>query len=187
METGKKWELRVPVETFSSTDRSSEIEKAFLENHEMVYRAAFRITGNTSDAEDVLQTLFLRLVRREWGPDRQLGWPPYLHRAAVNIAIDVMRTRSRVVPLDETGVTLRQNQPGPDREYSATELRELFTTALAELNSTAAEIFVLRYVEGCTIHEIAQMLDTTKGTIAVTLFRTRSRLRKSIGKVLGRS
>src|SRR5262249_61993238 len=76
-------------------DHATEIEKAFLENHEMVYKAAFRITGNASDAEDVLQTLFLRLVRREWLRDARCGWPAYLHRAALTIALDLVRTRTR--------------------------------------------------------------------------------------------
>src|SRR5512144_262219 len=80
---------------------TSEIEKAFLENHELVYRAAFRITGNASDAEDVLQTLFLRLVRREMLPDFKCGWPAYLHRGAINIALDVVRARARQVPLGD--------------------------------------------------------------------------------------
>jgi DNA-directed RNA polymerase specialized sigma24 family protein len=70
----------LPVETQSHSGHASEIEKAFLENHEMVYRTAFRVTGNASDAEDVLQTLFLRLVRREWTPDPGAGWTSYLHR-----------------------------------------------------------------------------------------------------------
>src|SRR5213592_1842529 len=97
---GKSKELILPVETRPVADYASNIEKAFLENHEMVYRAAFRITGNASDAEDVLQTLFLRLVRREWIPDRQAGWPAYLHRAAVNIAVDIIRGRARDVVLE---------------------------------------------------------------------------------------
>ena len=57
--------------------------------------------------------------------------------------------------------------------------------ALAELSPNAAEMFVLRHVEGFAIQEIAKMLQTSKGTVAVTLFRTRRRLRKSITKFLG--
>jgi RNA polymerase sigma-70 factor (ECF subfamily) len=177
--------LILSVETRLATDRATEIEKAFLDNHEMVYRAAFRITGNASDAEDVLQTLFLRLVRREWVPDGPLGWPAYLHRAAINIALDVVRSRGRQVPLGDSEFALHEKRPDPHREHSATELRNWLTNALGELSPTAAEIFILRYVEGYKVQEIAAMLDTSKGSVAVTLFRTRSRLRKSIRKFLG--
>src|SRR5215470_17979919 len=113
--------LSVPVETHSHSDYATEIEKAFLEHHEMVYRAAFRITGNASDAEDVLQTLFLRLVRREWTPDREFGWPGYLHRAAVNIAVDIVRSRARDAVLEDTDVRFQDSRPDPHHAYSAVE------------------------------------------------------------------
>jgi len=177
----------LPVEIHPDADRATEIEKAFLENHEMVYKTAFRITGNASDAEDVLQTLFLRLVRREWLPDPRCGWPAYLHRAAVNIALDIIRARTRQVALGDSELMLEESRPDPHREHSAVELRKWFTTALAELNPSAAEMFTLRYVEGYRVQEIAKLLRTSKGTVAVTLFRTRSRLRKSMRKFLGGS
>ena len=175
----------MPVETQSPSGYATEIEKAFLEHHEMVYRAAFRVTGSASDAEDVLQTLFLRLVRREWIPDQQFGWPAYLHRAAINISVDIVRSRARDVVLEDSDVRFQENRPDPHREYSATELRKWFAAGLAELSPGWAEIFILRYVEGYKVQEIAKMLNSSKGTIAVTLFRTRSRLQKSMLKFLG--
>ena len=177
----------MPVETHSHTDHTTELEKAFLKNHEMVYRAAFRITGNASDAEDVLQTLFLRLIRREWVPGQEFGWSAYLHRAAINIALDIVRTRARQVSLGDSEFLLQENRPDPHREYSGAELRKWFATALAELSPKAAEMFVLRHIEGYRIQDIAKLLNVSKGTVAVTLFRTRSRLRKSVRKFLGGS
>ncbi len=177
--------MNLPVETHPDTVYAAEIEKAFIENHEMVYRAAFRITGNTSDSEDVLQTLFLRLVRREFIPDRQAGWGAYLHRGAVNIALDIVRARGRQESIGDGEFLIQESRPDPYREHAATELRTCFTKALAELNPNAAEMFILRYVEGYRIQEIATMLHTTKSSVAVTLFRTRSRLQKSIRKFLG--
>jgi RNA polymerase sigma-70 factor (ECF subfamily) len=183
----KQRELTLTVGTYRNTDNASEIEKAFLENHEMVYRTAFRITGNASDAEDVLQTLFLRLIRREWVPDATHGWPAYLHRATVNIALDVIRMRARQTPLGDGELTLLENRPDPHREQSAAELRKWFTAALTELSPAAAEMFVLRYVEEYDIAEIARTLNTSKSVVAVTLFRARGRLRKSIRQFLGGS
>jgi RNA polymerase sigma-70 factor (ECF subfamily) len=173
------------VEIQSVTAHATEIEKAFLEHHELVYKTAYRITGNASDAEDVLQTLFLRLVRREWMPEPDLGWPAYLRRASVNIALDIIRTRGRQAPLGDIDVVLPESGPDPHREYSSAELRQLLTAELAKLNPVWAEIFILRYVEGYKVQEIARMLNSTKSTIAVTLFRTRGRLQKSIRKFLG--
>lgn len=175
----------MPVQTHPETDHAAEIEKAFLEHHEMVYKTAYRITGNATDAEDVLQTLFLRLVRREWVPAPQFGWPAYLRRAAVNVALDIVRTRGRQVALGASEFALPESRPDPHREHSAAELQKWLAAELAKLNPGWAEIFTLRHVEGYKIHEIARMLGTTKSTVAVTLFRTRHRLQKSVRKFLG--
>src|SRR5688572_8822565 len=171
-------EPTLPVETQSHSAHATVIEKAFLENHELVFRTAFRITGNASDAEDVLQTLFLRLVRREWIPDTQGGWTAYLHRAAVNISLDILRTRGRQVSLGDLDLVIGERGPDAERELSALDLRKWLETALAELTPTAAEMFILRHIEGYGNREIAKMLNTSQGVVAVTLFRTRSRLRK---------
>jgi len=57
--------------------------------------------------------------------------------------------------------------------------------ALGELSPRAAEIFVLKHVEGYDNAEIAEMLGTSRGTVAVLLFRARVRLKKSVRKRLG--
>src|SRR5262249_21305741 len=132
METEKQQGVDLPVEIHAETDHATDIEKAFLEHHELVYRTAFRITGNAQDAEDVLQTLFLRLIRREWLPAPQGSWPPYLHRAAVNIALDIVRARARQVPLGERELMLAEARPDAHRKQSAAELRKWFTKALAD-------------------------------------------------------
>ena len=79
------------------------LETLFREHHTRIYRAAYRVTGNGTDAEDVLQTIFLRLMKR---PGEVLLGPTvgsYLYRAAVNAALDLLRSkgRARAVGLDD--------------------------------------------------------------------------------------
>jgi RNA polymerase sigma-70 factor, ECF subfamily len=157
---------------------SKDFEQMFLAHHDLVYRAAYRITGSAQDAEDVLQTLFLRLLRRECPPDIEKNPKGYLHRAAVNIALDVIKARSRVVSDGNLDIAV-ESVPGAD------DIQKCVRLALAELNPKAAEIFVLRHVEGFDNAEIAKMLGTTRGTVAVLLFRARMRLKKSIRAQLG--
>ena len=76
------------------------LEQIFLEHKELVYRAAYRVTGNSSDAEDVLQTVFLRLVRQEKFPEIS-NLPGYLHRSAVNASLDLLRGKKETFSLDE--------------------------------------------------------------------------------------
>src|SRR5207244_3831569 len=149
-----------------------DFERIFQEHHGLVYRAAYRITGNAQDAEDVLQTLFLKLLRRDRATDFSSNPKGYLHRAAVNIALDVIKLRKRTVPPDET-------LPTDDRTSEATEVQQLVLAALAELSPKLAEMFVLKHVEGYDNREIAKVIGTSHGAVAVMLFRARIRLKKS--------
>ncbi len=157
-----------------------DFENLFRDHHDLIYRAAFRITGNGEDAEDVLQTLFVRLLRRDVVPEIGRNPKAYLHRAAVNIALDVIQAKKRHVSAGEQTLEVEDGAPGQDVQSSASEIRESLRAALAELSPRTAEIFVLRYVEGYDNVEIAKMLRTSRSTIAVLLFRARARLKKSL-------
>src|SRR5438094_3640132 len=80
-----------------------DLERAFQDYSNLVFRTAYRITGNAADAEDVLQTVFLRLARRESTAAALENQESYLRRAAVNVALDIIRARqaARSVPLGD--------------------------------------------------------------------------------------
>jgi RNA polymerase sigma-70 factor (ECF subfamily) len=151
-------------------ETQSGLEEAFRKHRMSVFRAAYRVTGNASDAEDVLQTVFLRLARREDGEIANLG--SYLYRAALNAAFDVLRGRraSASQSFDEAPAQIARSQDH--------ELRAQLRAALAKLNPKHAEMFVLRYVEEHSNREIAQILNTSQAVVAVTLFRVRRQLQK---------
>jgi RNA polymerase sigma-70 factor (ECF subfamily) len=158
-----------------------DLESVFREHHAMVFRAAYRVTGNAGDAEDVLQTVFLRLVKRDPDAEPVGNVPSFLHRAAVNAAVDLVRSRQNVrnIPLDELEPVLAEgSHRGPDRLQGAGEIREWLRSALGRLNPRIAEMFALRFFEGKDNPEIAKLMNTTPGTVAVTLSRTRDRLQK---------
>lgn len=160
-----------------------DFERIFNENQALVYRVAFRITGNNEDAEDVLQTLFLRLLRREILPDMDRNPRAYMHRAAINIALDIVKHRARTVSSANIEDYIREE--APTERLPAFRIQDWLRDALGELNPRAAEIFILKHVEGYDNAEIAEMLGTSRGTIAVLLFRARARLKKSVRKRLG--
>ena len=164
------------------------LEALFREHHGAVYRAAYRITGDAMDAEDVLQTVFTRLLRREEQPDLSDSAGSYLHRAAVNAALDLMRRRkrSRRVDLEEVGETLvDRSDQGPERASGNRELKERLRQAMSRLSPRQAEIFTLRYLEGIGNLEIARLLGASQTSIAVLLHRARHRLQKELGSLEG--
>ena len=166
---------------------AGELEILFREHHELVFRAAYRITGSVTDAEDVLQTIFLRLASNAETPD--LANPAgYLHRAAINAALDIVRGRGRahLVPFDAVESAQELNSPNasPEEEHADRELRALLRQAVAQLGGRAATVFALRYYEGYDNNRIAELLDTSPMVVAVTLHRARTRLRREIGQFL---
>lgn len=164
------------------------LEKLFLDHNRRVFQAAYRITGNAADAEDVLQTVFLRLVRQGARPDPTSLPASYFHLAAVNGALDVVRGRatSRTTPIEDVEERLA-DAPGlrPDRRHGGTEMRERLRLALGRMNPKSAEVFALRYLEGYSNLEIARMLRKPQALIAVTLHRVRRRLRDEIRPIDG--
>jgi RNA polymerase sigma-70 factor (ECF subfamily) len=170
---------RTAVEPDRGTHASA--EALFQEHHERIYRVARRITGRAEDAEDVLQTVFLRILRREEPPLRTEDAASYLHRAATNASLDLLRRRraARSESIEDAD-RFQDHAPGPDVRQEGDEVRTKVRAALAGLTPRAAEIFALRYFDGYGNREIARMLNTSWSTIAVTLHRTRTRLQKDL-------
>ncbi len=160
-----------------STTVPGDIERMFEECHGLIFRTAYRITGNAADAEDVLQAVFLRLMRRDRSAEPLDNPESYLRRAAINAALDVVRRRQEIasVPLDES-------PPGPEDQR---ELKDSLRRALAALNPRSAELFTLRFFEGYSNPEIARMLGMSQMHVAVLLHRTRKQLQKEIRSYLG--
>jgi RNA polymerase sigma-70 factor, ECF subfamily len=153
------------------------LEQIFLEHKELVFRAAYRVTGNATDAEDVLQTVFLRLARLEKFPEIT-NLPGYLHRSAVNASLDLLRGRkdSQTLPLEDD--SNRAEAAATDHGPRSAELRDWLRHALARLNPRWAEMFVLRFIEDRSNREIAAMMKTSPAVVAVVLHRTRALLKK---------
>src|SRR5579864_3196933 len=184
-----------PAARVPAGEPPADLGAIFEQHHGAVYRAAYRVTGNAMDAEDVLQTVFTRLLRRSGEPGaggREAGQPrldpsqsagSYLHRAAVNAALDLLRSRrrSRLVALGEVEEELIDDErPSPERQSSGRELGRLLRGALSRLPPRQAEIFALRYLEGLGNLEIARQLGSSQTAIAVILHRARHRLQREL-------
>jgi RNA polymerase sigma-70 factor (ECF subfamily) len=156
---------------------NSEFDQLFREHHALVYRTAFSVTRTAEDAEDVLQNVFLKLMRREFPPDLKKNPKGYLYRAALNAALDVVRARRRHVFNGEAERLADTVSHGP--EFAEEAERRLYDS-IATLHPTAVQMLMLRYVHDHSVGEIATLLGTTRSTVAVSLFRSRVRLRKLI-------
>jgi RNA polymerase sigma-70 factor, ECF subfamily len=150
----------------------------------MVFRTAYRITGNAGDAEDALQTVFLRLLRRGRNAETLENVESYLRRAAINAALDVVRSKiaERSVPLPDDASGLMPTTPG---QADISGLRQALAQAMTRLKPRQAEIFALRFLEGLSNQQIGKALGMSQVLVAVTVHRTRQQLRKELRPFLG--
>jgi RNA polymerase sigma-70 factor (ECF subfamily) len=167
--------MSIAIVPKASTTVAKEFEEIFREHSRLVYRTAYTITGNHPDADDVLQNIFLTLLEREFPLDFRTSARAYLYRAAVNMALKTIRSRKRLNLVD--GVELLEAPPATEAN-SDEEIRRSLRKAIAQLKPRAVEILILRYEHDFSDAEIAKMLGKSRGTVAVTLYRARAKLKK---------
>ncbi len=154
------------------------LESAFDAYSALIFRVAYRMTGNAHDAEDVLQTVFLRLASRDASSAGIENVESYLRRAAVHASLNLLELRSRKdVPLE--------GLPEPAGRADQRDLREVLRLAIGKLDRRSAEMFALRFIEGHSNPEIAEMYGVTTLVVAVTLHRARKQLQKEIREMGG--
>jgi RNA polymerase sigma-70 factor (ECF subfamily) len=142
--------------------------------YEAVFRAALRVTGNPTDAEDVLQTVFLRVMSRSEEDEAARRPGAYFRRAAVNAAVDLLRRRAVRA---ETAYDEGAPHAAVDRPLL---LKERLRRAIATLDSEDATLFLLRHVEGLSNEELADLFRLEKNNVAVRLHRIRLRLQSEM-------
>lgn len=158
-----------PIEMISTPELAG-FAGLYERHFEAVFRTALRVTGRPADAEDVLQTVFLRLLSGGEQDEAARRPAAYFRRAAVNAAVDLLRRRAVRA---ETGY----DEAAPHAAVeSVLLLKEQLRRAIATLNSEDATLFVLRFVEGLSNQELADMFQLEKNNVAVRLHRIRLRL-----------
>jgi RNA polymerase sigma-70 factor (ECF subfamily) len=169
---GFQTEERMTVASVSGKTFSLEFEQIFQEHHDLVYRTAYGITGYVEDAEDVAQTIFLRILRREVPVASMANPAGYLYRAAVNLSLTIVKSRTRVGDVGALSVL-----PSAATNNVEEQHRALYET-IATLPPRMAEILILRYQHNFSDAQISKLLGTSRGVIAVTPYRARARLKK---------
>jgi RNA polymerase sigma factor (sigma-70 family) len=123
------------------------VEELFREHYQLVYRTACVITGNPDDAQDVLQTIFMRLLAQGVPPD--LKEPKaYFYSAAVKASLNVLRARRRQVLTADPD--LFETPAQPTSSDIDVLLRTQLYRAIESLSPRTVEILMLRYVEELT-------------------------------------
>jgi RNA polymerase sigma-70 factor, ECF subfamily len=160
---------------------------------EMLFRLAYRITGNEADAEEVVQETFLRAYRKLDAFDGRSDVGTWLFRIATNCGLDLLKAR-KVRPqvlVKDTGEDERtpeeevsSEQPNPERLTYSSEMQANIDVALQSLSNVERTAFVLRHIEGCSIEEIAAALKVRSGAARQSLFRAVEKMRRHLAPVM---
>ena len=149
-----------------------------------LYSVAVRMLGNTADAEDMLQEIFMSAHRKldSFRGDSALG--TWLYRLATNLCLDHLRSRASKSDQLTGGL---DDAPaladGASRRLAERTVERMdLERALAQLPQGCRTAFVLHDVEGLEHREVAEMLGIAEGTSKSQVHKARMRLREMLGK-----
>lgn len=175
---------------FVAKARSGDAEafRVLVERHaRALFRLAFRMTGNETDAEDVVQESFLRAYRQLASFDERASFGTWLYRIAANCSLDLVRARQRRrehAPREEDArdplADLASYEPAPDRLAASGQVRDRLALAMNQLTPVERTAFVLRHFEGLSIEEIGRALGCQTGAAKHSIFRAVHKLRRAL-------
>lgn len=146
--------------------------------------AVYSSGGDRTLAEDVTQQIFLKLftaIRQFRGDSEFTTW---LYRLVVNACLDERRRRKRLIPWGATETTVAINKVSEkkpqERQYARLEVAEAVRHAIEELKPKFRLPILLKYIEGLSYEEIAEVMGCSKGTVASRLNRGHSQLAKRL-------
>ncbi len=157
-------------------------EEVVRDHGARVYRLAYRLTGNSHDAEDLTQDVFIRVFNslHRFQPGTFEGW---LHRITTNLFLDTARRKQKIrfsALADGSDERLPSRWPTPSDELMDAGLDHDVASALAALSPEFRAAVVLCDIEGLSYEEIAAVLDVKIGTVRSRIHRGRSQLRAAL-------
>lgn len=162
-----------------------------------IYRVAIRMLNNPTDAEDVLQETFIKVMRSIENFEGRSNLSTWLYRIAVNESLMVLRKQKPEVAVAEDDFL--DNDDGnsypafqildwcclPEEEFMTNETRKMLNQAIRTLPQSLKSVFILRDVEGLSIRETSEALDLTETNVKTRLLRARLRLREELTVYFG--
>jgi RNA polymerase sigma-70 factor (ECF subfamily) len=151
-----------------------------------VFRIVLRMVRSPDDADDLTQDTFVRAHRGLKTFKDEFDFHPWLYRIAVNQAINFINKRKKRAAADideipEGDIRIGVEPESPLQAASRQELLTRLESALEQLPEEQRTVFLLRVQEGLSYEEIAETMQTPKGTVMSRLARARMALHKHLG------
>ena len=151
----------------NNMESDSIVDHVIQKHYDMVYKLAFARTRNQYDAEDVLQEVFLRFIRRRpefMGEEHEKAW---FLRVTINCSKNLFASLSK-----NKEVSLEENVIG------ITDEEKVLEEFLMKLPIKYRTVIHLFYYEDLKILKIAELLNLKESTVKIQLTRARRLLKK---------
>jgi RNA polymerase sigma-70 factor (ECF subfamily) len=179
------------VRAFAARDPAA-VRLVTERHNQRLFRAAWSILRNRSEAEDAVQSAYLRAFAGAATFEGRSSLTTWLTRIAINEALGRRRAAKRrhaaldggsVTVLDEYRDKMMRGStftPAPDAALAQGQLRQLLEQAIAKLPEAFRVVFVLREVEGLDVDEVAAALGIPAATVKTRALRARRRLQQAL-------
>jgi len=170
--------------------RDGRVEKLavlFERYQTMLYNFFLRLTGNRAASEDLVQEVFMRVLKYRAGYLGDSRFNVWLFQIARNAHIDHLRKQKGTLSIDEQFVETPSREPRPDTAYEAGQEAELVRRALDRLPVQKREILVLFRFQNLKLREIAELLGCQVGTVKAQVHRALKDLSRIYLELQGRN
>jgi RNA polymerase sigma-70 factor (ECF subfamily) len=154
--------------------RDGKVEKLAIlfERHQtMLYNFFLRLTGNRAASEDLVQEVFIRILKYRAGYLGENRYVVWMFQIARNAHIDFLRKQKGEVPLDDQFVEAPSQEQRAEDRFEADQEALLVRRALDRLPPKKKELLVLFRFQDLKLREIAELLDVQVGTVKVQVHR----------------
>lgn len=149
-----------------------------LESYERpVYNAAYRIVGNSDDAADVTQAVFLKVFERLDQYNPKYKFFSWIYRIAINESINYINRNRKQQPLDDDEVAATC---GPEDLAQAADLSRTIQDGLMELKEPYRVVIVLKHFSDCSYRQIGEILHIPEKTVKSRLYSARQIMKENL-------
>jgi RNA polymerase sigma-70 factor, ECF subfamily len=142
-----------------------------------IYNAAYRVLGNTEDASDIAQSVFLKVAERLDEYDPHYRFFSWIYRIAINESLNLLRHNGREEPLEEDEDVADAERAGPEWQAYEAQLSRRVQKALMSMKAEDRAVLTLRHFSECSYQEMSEILDLQEIKVKSRLFEARQRLR----------
>lgn len=168
------------METPAGKRDTENFEQLFSENRKALCNLVNKIIRDSSSAEDIVQELFIKLWYRKERLEIQTTLRGYIFKAAANAAIDYLKNRKRVGPMNGMEESELELHYSPSQTLESKDFEIAYRKALNELPPKCRAIFILSRFYGFKYKEIAAHLNISVKTVETQIGIALERLRKAL-------